>query len=277
MFDLFISNILKYLQSFTKYITAIEIIYGLLGVAFIVVLVMLFVFSFTKRTQLVTQGTIDYFKDNGKYIQEVFVEINNSKESLRYFIFGKRWKIRIVKSLNKLYANFYGTILRKSLINNRLKFRFNNLNSTKKIRQELKVHRPFFDKIEQNDESTIKSDYRESIWLITVSRFAYTSTIENLLNYCDFLTSKFIIMIGSAGNGKTNLVCSLSELILQLNSPCVLINARDIDSNVSDYFWQSLNKSDTIKKYRKLIIHLINMLLHLRRKNLYGYALDAGN
>ena len=39
-----------------------------------------------------------------------FVELNNSKEVLRYFVYGKKWRKRLIKNFNYVYDNSYGEI-----------------------------------------------------------------------------------------------------------------------------------------------------------------------
>ena len=34
---------------------------------------------------------------------------------LRYFVYGERWKKRIIKDFNNIYANAYGDILKKAV------------------------------------------------------------------------------------------------------------------------------------------------------------------
>lgn len=263
-------------QSVVEYISGLKAIIGVIFFVVIVIILTYFVFIFTKKTHQITKNTINYFEDNGKYIAGIFVELNNSKECLRYFVNGRKWLERIIKSFNNIYKNYYGNILKKSLVNNNLKFKLFNLKSTDKVRQELIKQRSFFDSIEQYDESQFKPDYKESIWLIRGSRYSYISLIDDLLDYCKFMTQRFVIMIGSAGNGKTNIVCSLSELIIRMKNPCILINSRDINTNVSEFFWKKLKTIDIIIKHKKIVMCVINILLFLQKKKLF-IIIDAIN
>lgn len=34
---------------------------------------------------------------------------------LRYFVYGEKWKKRIIKDFNNIYANAYGDILKKAI------------------------------------------------------------------------------------------------------------------------------------------------------------------
>ena len=59
--------------------------------------------------------TIGGLKKSRKYISDLFVELNEGKETLRYFVYGERWKKRIIKDFNNIYANAYGDILKKAV------------------------------------------------------------------------------------------------------------------------------------------------------------------
>lgn len=43
------------------------------------------------------------------------MELNEGKEMLRYFVYGEKWKKRIIKDFNNIYANAYGDILKKAV------------------------------------------------------------------------------------------------------------------------------------------------------------------
>lgn len=73
-------------------------------------------FSIRRKANTFTNEQINHLFKDGKYIPGVFVELNESKEVLRYFIYSKRWKKRLVQNFNFVYDNAYGDILRKHII-----------------------------------------------------------------------------------------------------------------------------------------------------------------
>lgn len=78
------------------------------------VLVMLvFLFTFKKRTKDVSKHNINTLKKNGKYIKGVFVELNDTKELLRYFMHGDSWRKRIIADYNNLFDDENGRRLKK--------------------------------------------------------------------------------------------------------------------------------------------------------------------
>ena len=81
------------------------------GVLILVFIIILAVFSVQRRAGRYTEKQLSALKSNGKYIPGLFVELNESKEVLRYFLRGKKWRNRIISKYNAIYNNFYGRIL----------------------------------------------------------------------------------------------------------------------------------------------------------------------
>ena len=88
-------------------------------VAFIsTILVLVFsLFSIRRKANKYTRKVINRLIDDGKYIPGVFVELNDTKEVLRYFVYSKKWKKRLIEGFNFVYDNAYGDILRKACDN----------------------------------------------------------------------------------------------------------------------------------------------------------------
>ena len=85
----------------------------------------IFISSFScvrKRSIKYTKTQLFALKKSGKYIPGIFVELNETKELLRYFLNGKKWKKRLIEKYNFIYKNFYGDILRKANIDDSISF-----------------------------------------------------------------------------------------------------------------------------------------------------------
>lgn len=89
-------NVLEILKSVVDSIGTIQTAWGLIVLLVLIVLFILGIFTFTNRVNKSTESQIQRFKKEGKYLPSVYVELNNSIESLRYFIFSYRWKRRII-------------------------------------------------------------------------------------------------------------------------------------------------------------------------------------
>lgn len=244
--------------------------------SFIVIFIFLFnyFFGFTKKINIKSTKQLGKFKDNGKYIEGLFVELNNTKELLRYFIYGKKWKKRIIKKFNDLYDNYCGEVIRIATKKDNLKYKFNKFSSLQEIFKEIEKHKGIFDKyVDKKHSREIPDELEENPLIAT---HTYQEAFAELLLYIQVINSNFIILTGSAGNGKTNLLCNIFELIKNLKLPCVFLNSRDIPSKVSDTFYKSLNIPIFLSGKEKIIFFFINKIFKIFRKNFF-IIIDAIN
>ena len=104
------------------------------------------------------------------------------------------------------------------------------------------------------EKSSVKSDddYKESMVLFEVISYPYTEALENLLQYSKASDTKYFVLTGSAGNGKTNLLCSISELLINLKEAVVFLNSRDIHGDIWEFICYQLNLP--LKRVRKNIV-----------------------
>ena len=185
------------------------------------------VVCFCRRTHKVTNNTILELKQNKKYIPKVFVELNEGKEVLRYFIFGKKWKKRIIKAFNLVYRNSHGDILKKAANEKGRVFRLNSFDSFSSILSAIQDKQKLHNSLKQI-KYEFEADYLKSQALFEICFFPYEEALNKLEKYVQSAMSRYLILTGSAGNGKTNLLCSISELIMKLKQAVVFITAKVI-------------------------------------------------
>lgn len=106
-------NALVILKSIIDSVGTIQTAWGLIVLLVLTVLFILGIFTFTNRVNKSTESQIQRFKKEGKYLPSVYVELNNSMESLRYFIFSYRWKRRIIRQYNHLFSSYEGKRLKQ--------------------------------------------------------------------------------------------------------------------------------------------------------------------
>lgn len=99
---------------------------------------------------------------------------------------------------------------------------------------------------------------------------------SELLSYCSKIEDKNIILVGSAGNGKTSLFCRATETAIKNKYPCLLLNSKDFDKNAVDFILDKLPLIWKVKNYSKCFLKVINCFLLLRRKYLF-ILIDAIN
>jgi hypothetical protein len=99
------------------------------------------VLSFRRRINKYTEEQIKRFVNVGKYEPDLYIELNSNLENLRYFLFSRKWKARIVREYNNLFSGYDGAKLKKALGR---KFpyrisRFSSLNYIYRCLSELKA------------------------------------------------------------------------------------------------------------------------------------------
>lgn len=245
----------------------------LLMVTIFVLIVSLF--SIRKKANKFTNEQIAHQIKDGKYIPGIFVELNESKEVLRYFIYGKRWKKRLVQNFNFVYDNAYGDILRKAYNNSNVCYWLSRKTSMEKIEQASKTALALHNNFSRPNVE-FKSGYRESQVLFEILHYPYTDMLGDVYQCSKAANRRYFILTGSAGNGKTNLLCSISELLLKLKEAVVFLNARDIEGDILEFLLCKLKLPDIYKKHKDIYFYLVNLLLTIRHKYLF-VIVDAIN
>lgn len=236
---------------------------------------------FIKKFNNYSKEQINKLIKDKKYIKNLFIELNETKEVLRYFVYGIKWKIKVLTFFNNLFDNQVGKIIKDNVIDKTIKFKYNiiaictitpklflnNLDSILSLFTNSRLNLTHFI---PRDDSTYE--------LFLVTDYFYRESLINIKNKLLAITTQFFLIKGSAGNGKTNLLCNISELIINTNSPCLFINAREINDKVENYILKILPIPKLIKnKYNlETIFAFLNILLFILRKRFF-IVIDAIN
>lgn len=269
---LFCSSLIDFLSDLSD---TIQNLWWLVILIFTVFALIISLFSIRRKANKLTNKQINHLIKEGKYIPSVFVELNESKELLRYFIYSKRWKKRLVQNFNFVYDNVYGDILRKAYNDPDICYKLSRKTSLEKIE---KVTKSAFDLHNNFSRSNVefKSDYKESQVLFEILHYPYTDTLGYVHQCSKAANRKYFILTGSAGNGKTNLLCSISELLINLKEAIIFLNARDVEGDVLEFLLCELKLPDIYKKYKDMYLYLINLLLTIQHKYFF-IIVDAIN
>ena len=253
----------------------IQNLWWLVILIFTVLVLIVSLFSIRRKANKFTNEQINHLIKDGKYISGIFVELNESKEVLRYFIYRKRWKKRLVQNFNFVYDNAYGDILRKAYRDPNACYKLSRKTSLEKIE---KVTKAAFDLHNNFNRSNVefKSDYKESQVLFELLHYPYTEALGDVHQCSKATNRKYFILTGSAGNGKTNLLCSISELLIKLKEAIVFLNARDIEGDVLSFLFCELKLPEIYKKHKYVYLSLVNLLLTIQNKHLF-IIVDAIN
>lgn len=266
------SSMIEFLSDLSD---TIQNLWWLVILIFTIFALIVSLFSIRRRANKFTNKQIARLIKDGKYIPGVFVELNESKEVLRYFIYSKRWKKRLVQNFNFVYDNAYGDILRKAYNNPDVCYWLSRKTSLKEIE---KVAKSAFNLHDNFSDSNVKfkSDYQKSQILFKILHYPYTEALGYVLRCSEAANRKYFILTGSAGNGKTNLLCSISELLINLKEATIFLNARDIEGDVLEFLFCELKLPNTYMKHKDIYLYLVNLLLTIQHKHLF-IIVDAIN
>lgn len=263
----FFKEVLDMIGSFQTLQSILLVVCGL-GVFF------LCLFMFKRNINKISKQTIRSFINVKKYLPKTYIELNNNMENLRYFIFSRWWKKRVVSQYNILFNGYNGKLLKKHL-SEELTMHISYFTSMSKLKEELSKTKKIF--LQLNKE---KQEYRKKMgdefYVIRNFTYSHVDYITRLEKYCEIIENKVLLLIGSAGNGKTSLLCKTAEMAMSNNRACLFLNARDIDGNCLDYVISKMPLPLKTTKYHKLFIFFINILLWLKKKNFY-IIIDAIN
>ena len=247
------------------------------GVFIAIVCILFFIYcviSFRTKIKKQSNGMINKFINEKKYLPDIYVELNNNMEMLRYYIFSSRWKHRIINQYNSMFKGAIGKMFKNHFADN-LNTHISRFTSIQNLKLEISKTLTFIDKLNKE-----KKEYRESLgdlfFIFRNFTFQYEMFLKKLEQYCDIVDSKNLLLIGSAGNGKTSLLCRTTEMATSNKIPCLLINSRDIQGSCVEYLMDKLPLSFLGIKYRKVYLYVVNVLMKIQRKNFY-ILIDAVN
>lgn len=261
-------------KKFIDSIGTMQTAWGLIVAGILIVVFICRVFSFTKGINKTTKTQIQRFQKEGKYLPSIYVELNNTMECLRYFIFSYRWKHRVIRQYNHLFHGYEGKRLR-NLLDPSAKCRLSYRTTFPELNSALSVMHGQLDEIKK-ERRELYDKHGEIVWAITNSTYYHTYAIENLQTLCAMMHQKNVVLVGSAGNGKTNLMCRMAEVALANKIPCLLINSRDIKEDCAEYIIKKLPIPTKLRGWAYIYLKFVSFRLLLRRKYFYIF-IDAIN
>ncbi|OPY60240.1 MAG: hypothetical protein A4E56_02816 [Pelotomaculum sp. PtaU1.Bin065] len=252
----------------------LQTLWGILIFAFIITSFIILLVAFRKRVNYDSSKQIDIFERNKKYIPSLYIELNDTKENLRYFACGNRWKKRIIRDFNLMFSNYNGIQLKKKL-GYLHAFKISSLISYKTLLAVLESYHSFFSDM-RNERTELREKFGDYYFVLERLGYDYSKKIAELISFCKMSLSKKMLIVGSAGNGKTNILCNYVKFAMNQGCPCIFINAKDINIDCLEFLNTKLKLPAIIAKYRHLYINIINFLLFCRRKFLF-IIIDALN
>ena len=240
-----VSSVSNYVSDFKNWL-------WLLGVIIVALMVFVYLLSNKKRINELSERKLKEFKQNRKYMPILFVELSNAKELLRYFIYGKKWKKKLVREFNQILGE--KNLFKK--YNKRFvkKHRPSSVTSLRKIKKLINAHISYFSDYEYSKKPCKRFPCYK--YLINMRSYSYITSFQEYLQKCDIIESNIVLIKSSAGNGKTNLACNVVELLLKLKKRVIFINSKDVADSFKDYLVSRLNVYTLLKKFDDIIYNL---------------------
>ena len=200
-----------------EFIGNTQTIYGIVAFVITACIFLVVLFNFRSKINRTTQKQIDVFVNNGKYIPQIYIELSNSMEYLRFFVKGKKWKKRIVELYNLVFKGYDGKSVLKLLgTQNKTKlFRFHNSNKMKNIMSQALEE---FENVRTHKTHTYE-EIGEASFFLRGLIYHREDAVKQCEVLCDLINTQNLIIVGSAGNGKTNLLCRLSQMLIRTKNP----------------------------------------------------------
>ena len=241
---------------------------------FCIILIVLWLLGLDKKVlNSRSEEQIRKLVSSKKYIRGLFVELSECKEYLRFFANRKKWKKRLVREYNTLFMDYEGIILKDTFPDEQLNLVLSKKYSLEEIIRIISHTRDFLNKL-HDGEISIPERYEESLVRFRYYGNRYDENLQELLVKAQMMNTSYCVLVGSAGNGKTNMLCSFSELLISQGKRCIFVNGKDIEQNVEKYLRGRISLPRCIDY--KSINSLYFLFLKVLNKELY-YVIDAIN
>lgn len=241
-----LEKIIDYISNFKEYFDLIKFVF--IGILFLIAIIVLF--NYKKRVN--TKSKKEYAKNekNGKFISDLYVELGNSNEKLRYMYNSYFWTWRIRKEFYKLLHTNLGKMMAK-----RTNIKVYNYLTKKGLYKSLKKCQSFLEncrKFELNDE-------RNFMYYLSHNSFYLKDDIERLLDNMKLSNTNVCFLLGKAGSGKTNLLTNFAKKIINnYSKTCVYIDSKDVeDNNVERKFLSYFDSSLILTENNNVLISLL--------------------
>lgn len=261
-------------SEFVSCVGNLQTLWWLVCTIFAVAVFVAFVISFRKNVNKKSILQIEEFSQAQKYIPEIYIELNRNMEYIRYFTHRKSWRRRIIREYNSLFSTTLGKQVIKAINEPALTKKLSYCTSCEKVMEAIRNRIDLLERTLESSEEN-RQKYGESFFFLRGSLYHTPKKLKILFDQCEVSKSKAMVVVGSAGNGKTNLLCKTVETIMANNQPCLFINARSINRNCYEYLASQL-LPDFLIRYVSLYLRIISFFLSIQRKKFY-IVIDAIN
>ena len=184
------------------------------------------------KNRLIDQTSFQVKKNinSGKYIPDVFMEVNELKDHVRFFsdpyLFYER-------TYNKIKRFNFDYLIKKQIEGKQNVFHFDVSNY--KVETTADFHSFYETNI--NLLSYVNDKYEE-LYHGGNRSYIFSGKIRDKKDDLNFIDKRICILTADAGQGKTNFICDLSSnVLIKRGIPCIYLNGYEIDaSTIEDTF-----------------------------------------
>lgn len=164
---------------------------------------------------------------SGKYIPATFVEIDELKDQLRYFVSPFFFMEKIVYEIKRMNFDYLRKKLNKRNQGINFDFNIDFIDNDNFQNKNDEFNKTVF---ELNNYLNEKHDELGKKRINATSSF--TRKIENKIEDLKYIQARVIIVKGNAGQGKTNFLCDLADnVLLKRKIPTLFLTGYEIDGN----------------------------------------------
>ncbi len=217
--------------------------------------------GYRRKINSISNEKINELNNNKKYIPGLFVELNESKEYLRYFFYRRKWKHRIINEFNAIFNDHYGDLL-KEAFGKEICFKINRFVKISTLISQMENTNHFINDLYGRNVE-FPEQYKDSLVIFHIFSNKYKHLLDELINKANLIKTKYYIITGSAGNGKTNLLCNFAEMIITSKKKCIFLNGKDVSSDIYDYYLKQIGIPKWSFENKKLL-YLFTALAKIR-------------
>lgn len=228
---------------------------NLLWIAIIIFVIGLLLLFNKHRVNKKSKKEYEKNEQNGKFINELYIELGNCNEKLRYMYFNKKWKSRIKKEFKVILKTNVGKMLSKEC-----NIKFYNYITFNGLYKSLKKCSDYLENCWKRNLN--KDENQNYEFYLAMNSYYIKDDILRLLDNVEMINNNICFLLGKAGSGKTNLLTNFAKtLICNFKAQCIYIDAKDIvDDNVESKVLSYFQVNFLITENRIFLIWILFLL-----------------
>ncbi len=251
--------IIEKLKEINDYYELANLLWIVLGV----IIIGLILFFNKHRVNKKSKSEYEKNENNGKFINELYIELGNCNEKLRYMYFNKKWKHRIKREFQTILKTNIGKMLCK-----KCNIKFYSYITFKGLSKSIKKCSDYLENCRNcKTEEYIDRNYE---FYLEMNSYYIKYDILRLLDNVEMIDNNICFLLGKAGSGKTNLLTNFAKkLICNFKAQCIYIDAKDIvDNNVEAKVLSYFHTNYLINENKNFLISILFLLKRIFKQKI---------